>query len=398
MRYVRAGFVVVAAASSITLASCSSAPTGSTPGHRPTTHPGAPASTHPSVAAGAAHGVPALRSRVAPTRLPQPVARPVVLRDARDLTVLGGLDAVDQSTSRVLRIDPATGTVLAHGTLARATHDAGGAVLRGADVVFGGGTATSTATVQAWTPSSGGRVVGHLPAPRSDSSAVAIGATGYLVGGYTGTRWLPDVLATRDGSRFRVVARLPVPVRYAAVTAVGGRIVVAGGVRGNGTSVRLIQAVDPTTGRATVLGRLPRPVAYAAALTLDGHVYIAGGRTEGGVTATIWGMDPTTGTVTAAGDLPMPVADAGAATIGASGYLVGGTGARILRTVVVLRSRTSGTSVGGPKRPSPRTGRNRSVRHRRSSWRQRVRHCRKPCTTPASAITGSKLTSTKPAS
>lgn len=327
----------VAAALPLAVTACGSGPAA---GVGRATGPAGHRST-PTTSGSSRPGAPAvLRARTATARLPAPLARPVVLPDKANLTVLGGLDAADQSTARVLGFDPNTGTVTVRGHLARATHDAAGAVLGGRDVVFGGGTVASTPTVQDWRAGPGGTVIGHLPTPRSDLSAVTVGGTAYLVGGYTGSRWSPTVLATRDGTRFRVVAHLPVPVRYAAVAASAGRIVVAGGVNRDGKDVRAVQEVNLATGRAAVVGRLPRPLAYAAALALGGRVYVAGGQDGAAVTDRVWAVTVATGRVTVAGRLPTPVADAGAATIGATGYLIGGTnGTTTLTTVITLRVR-----------------------------------------------------------
>ena len=64
-------------------------------------------------------------------------------------------------------------------------------------------------------------MVGRLPQPASDVSAAAIGGTAYVVGGFTGARWLNTILAWRPVAPPRVAARLPVALRYAAVTAAG---------------------------------------------------------------------------------------------------------------------------------------------------------------------------------
>ena len=44
--------------------------------------------------------------------------------------------------------------------------------------------------------------MGQLPAVRSDASAVTAGSSAYLIGGYDGSSWNPDVLATQDGQHF----------------------------------------------------------------------------------------------------------------------------------------------------------------------------------------------------
>jgi hypothetical protein len=290
---------------------------------------------------------PALQASIAAGLLPSPVSRAVVLPDGNNLLMLGGLDRAGQSVPGVFLINPDSAAVTRAGSLAQPTHDAAGAVVNGADVVFGGGDVASTAAVQTWRSGTGGGVTGHLPGPLSDLAAATIGGTTYLVGGYNGTRWASSVLATTDGSRFRVAARLAVPVRYPAVAAIDGRIVVAGGL-GTSGDVRAIQEIDPATGRTTLVGSLPTALAHAAALVLGGHLYIAGGESGGSASDQIWAIDPGTGKVTRAGTLPMGIEDAGAATIGSTGYLVGGTARSALDSVVVLRADVAASlSAGG---------------------------------------------------
>ena len=87
-----------------------------------------------------------------------------------------------------------------------------------------------------------------MPQPASDVGAAAIAGTAYVVGGYTGTRWLNTIVAWRPGQRRRVVAHLPQTLRYAAVTAVGGKLVIAGGSLENGTASDAVLASIPATG------------------------------------------------------------------------------------------------------------------------------------------------------
>ena len=119
-------------------------------------------------------------------------------------------------------------------------------------------------------------MVRRLPAPSSDQAAAAIGRTAYIVGGYTGSRWLQTIVAWRPGSAARVVARLPFTVRYAAVTTVGGRLVIAGGSLENGTASSAVLAYRP--GRKVIrIGRLPAPTTHAAAAALGRVAYVIGG-------------------------------------------------------------------------------------------------------------------------
>src|SRR5215472_12035793 len=305
---------VAATAASCTALSC----TGS--------HPASPASyTHEQ--AHAPRRAPAapmtLQIMPAPYQLPAGVSREVVLPGAAGLLIVGGLTPSGASASTVTSLDPVTGATRAAGRLAQATHDAAGLLLDGRAFVLGGGTAGSVPTVQALVPGAQAAVTGALSQARSDSTGVSAGPVGYVVGGYDGTRWNPQVLATRDGRHFRVAARLAVPVRYAASAIADGRIWVFGGQTAAGPT-DVIQRIDPATGAAAVAGHLPRPVQGATVIGLQGQIFLAGGVTAQGTSATVYQFDPVTVRVRVAGELPVPVGYAGEAAIGGAGYLVGG--------------------------------------------------------------------------
>ena len=204
--------------------------------------------------------------------------------------------------------------------------------------VIGGGSAASTDAVQTLGRSGGGSLVGHLPTPRSDLVAAAVGGRVYAMGGYDGTRLSPTVLASRDGRSFSVAARLKVPVRYPAVAAAGGTIYLFGGETSSGQATDAIQAIDASTGRARVLGRLPSPLAHASAVTLGGKPYVLGGTARGTPSDRILTFDPASRRTTPAGRLPEPVTNAAAASIGGRGYLIGGLGpgGAPLRSVVAI--------------------------------------------------------------
>ena len=256
----RAGLALVAL-TGLTLAGPAAAATSH--GHRG----GAPG-RHPAA------GPPAVESGLLPWALAAPISRVVVLPAAGgQLVLLGGLTAAGTSANGVFTLNPASGALASVGTLPAAVHDGAGAVVAGSDVIFGGGSPTTVATVQAFAPvppgaagaSTAGTVIGALPAPRSDDATVSIGRTTYVVGGYDGTNADVAVLATTDGRHFRTVARLRVPVRYPAVAATGGKIYVFGGqaVGGTGQAVDAIQVVDPSTHRVVVGGHLPEASNFA---------------------------------------------------------------------------------------------------------------------------------------
>ncbi len=262
-------------------------------------------------------------------QLAQPASRAVAVNLHGRVVVLGGLTSGDVTTGRVVVINPKTWASKAAGQLTQPVHDASGAALMGRALVFGGGSATEQAGAQAW---SRGRTseVGTLPGPRSDSAAVTIGPTAYVVGGFDGSRMTRDVVATTTGRAFHVVARLRQGVRYPAVAAYNGSIYVFGGqlattegTAGLGQS-RLVQRVNPQTGRTTVTGKLPWRIGHAMAFTMGGRLYVGGGRRGTAATGRIWQVNPATAHLTSAGRLPRPISDSAVVPLGQSVVLVGG--------------------------------------------------------------------------
>jgi N-acetylneuraminic acid mutarotase len=319
--------------------------------------PGSPGSPGGPSSAPSSHGTArsdmALQLMPAPYQLSAAVSREVVLPGPDGLLLLGGLTSHDASTDSVTGLDPATGATRAEGRLPAATHDAAGVFLGGRAYLFGGGTAASVPTIQAFTPAAtlaGGsqaEVVGRLPAARSDASGVTAGSMAYVIGGYDGTSWDPRVLATHDGQHFQTAARLPVPVRYAAVAAAAGEIWVFGGQAPAGAT-DAIQRIGPVTGAATVVGHLPRPLQGATAIVLDGQIYVAGGKSGGFTSSMVYRFDPATAGIAVAAELPVPVAYAAGAVTGGVGYLIGGEdGPRAVPAVTTFRLVRAGQVMPG---------------------------------------------------
>jgi N-acetylneuraminic acid mutarotase len=284
--------------------------------------------------------IPAVEAGLLPWSLDAALSREVVLPGpAEALTVVGGLSVSSTSLDRVFSLDTTNGHVSDLGTLAAGVHDAAGAQLGSKDLIFGGGTPLTVADTEQLSTATGPSAVaatagGRLPQPRSDLSAVTIGSTAYLVGGYDGAHADPQVLATTDGRRFSVVTTLPVPVRYPAVAAFAGKIYAFGGeaVKGaaSGAPVDAVQVVDPVTRTAKEIGHLPHPIMGAAAAVLGGHLYVAGGvvaatgGTNGAAVADVWAFDPATDKMVKAGNLPVPVAYTSVGVVGPRAWLVGG--------------------------------------------------------------------------
>lgn len=286
--------------------------------------------------------------------------------------ILGGLDSTKASVSGVFLLDPASGSLSPAGSLSGPLHDAAATRLGGQVLVFGGGTETSTDTVQSLparptaVEGTTATVVGHLPTVRSDLSAVTIGSKAIVLGGYDGTTPDPAVLQTSDGSHFSPVAELPVAARYVAAVALGGRVYAFGGETANGGATDAIQEVDPARGAAHVIGHLPQAVSHAAAVVLGGSAFILAGEASGAPTDRAWRFDPASGKVTPAHRLPLAVSGGAATSVGHGAYLVGGTGAggEALSTVVALGLRHVAAAKSSTKRssvqaspPAPFTGR-----------------------------------------
>ena len=326
--------------------------------------------------------LPAVESGLLPWKLSAPLSREVAAAGPGGrLLVLGGLTSSGASASRVMAINTRSGAARRIGTLASPLHDAGGTSLGGHEVIFGGGAATSVATVQRFTTGTAA-TVGALPAVRSDLAAVTIGPTAYVVGGYNGTQPDSGVLATTDGKRFRTVAALRVPVRYPAVAAIGSNIYVFGGdgVTGPqaGKPVDTIQVIDPATRSVSIAGHLPEPLAGAAAVTIAGQVFLAGGdstvrqhRTPGvgstqfgsvpagpGFTvSTIWAFNPASNRLLPAGHLQVPVSHAGVTVIGSTAWIAGGESRGTpVAAVQMFRPNTAFGRAGAPGAGSPYFG------------------------------------------
>jgi hypothetical protein len=288
-------------------------------------HHGATPATPPPSAAPASPA--RIIAATAPWRLTAPRSRAAAVTLDGRILVLGGL-AGGASTASVLSIDPSMGAVEHAGALAQAVHDTAAAVVDGHVDVFGGGAAASTNAVQGY-DSGVSRVIGRLPRPRSDLTAVVVGSTAYIVGGFDGSRVSPYVLATGDGSSFRIAGTLATGVRYPAVAALGSVIYIAGGSTATTESsaadqVDLVQAFDTTTGKASIVAHLPHALAHASAFELGGQIFVAGGVEGRTPLAAIYRIDTQSGTITQPAALPGPRSDAAEVTVGGTAWLLGG--------------------------------------------------------------------------
>jgi hypothetical protein len=270
-----------------------------------------------------------------PYKLPVPVEREVAVVRNGGILLAGGLNAGGGSTNGVFRMNPITGALSSLGTVPLAFHDAAGAVLGSGLFIFGGGAATSSASVQRFDLGTRtGRVVATLPRALSDIAAASTSNGVYLVGGYDAHVPRREIYRTTDGTHFTLAGRLPVGLRYPAVTAVGTNVVIAGGTSSRGASDQ-VYLFDTRTGVVRQLGRLPAATAHAQALTLGGSVYILGGvDTSGNVTGAITKIDARSRRI-----VPVPgfAAVSDAATVTLQGYALVIGGATSAGTTAAIR-------------------------------------------------------------
>jgi hypothetical protein len=284
---------------------------------------------------------PKLILRTSPHRLPEAISgEAAVAGPGGGVLSIGGLDSSTVSTTGVVELRPSSGIARSYGSLAQPLHDAAAAVVDGRTLAFGGGAATTIASVESLTPAGKGSIIGQLPQARSDLSAVSVGSRAYVLGGYDGTAPVADVLETKDGRTFNRIASLPVPVRYAAVALRAHVIYAFGGELASGRDSDAIQAIDVGTEHARLLGHLPRARSHASAVALGGRIYVLGGRSGGVPSDGIVAFNPTSGRAeTTAAKLPHAVTNAAAAVAHDTGFLIGGLGANgtALDSVITIR-------------------------------------------------------------
>jgi hypothetical protein len=236
--------------------------------------------------------------------------------------LIGGIDEAESSLASVVNANGLQASIA--GTLPAALHDACASFVDGAAYLFGGGVVSSFAQIARISANGASQPAGRLPTPASDVACATIGATVYIVGGYTGVMPLRTILAWRPGGQVRVAGLLPKPLRYTALAAVGGQLVIAGGTSGE-TASRDVYRFDPITGKLTITGLLPRPLTHAAAAALNGTVFVFGGRgsSQTSQTRRILAI-PASGKVEQVGVLPVGLSDLAAVSLAGHIVIAGG--------------------------------------------------------------------------
>lgn len=300
------------------------------------------------------------------------------------LVIAGGLES-SGTTSSVYTLDTTNGSQVLSVHTQVPVHDTSSAIINGNMEIFGGGSANSVNSVQSMPASSlaGFSTTSTLPDLRSDSTAVSIGNTSYIIGGYNGVQADPQVLETTDGKVFNSIGDLPIPVRYTTAAYINGLIYVFGGMAINGPNagnpINSVQIINPVNHQITVAAwKLPEPLEAASAMVLNNELFIAGGQTNtlqpinvgigttqvSGISTTgsdtsgaIWAVDTVNGKFLNAGVLQAPVSNAGVAVIGSTAWLIGGeNNNNIVSTVQIIKPNTLFGIAGTPGAGSPYYG------------------------------------------
>src|SRR5690242_18303050 len=132
--------------------------------------------------------------RTAQGRLPQPLSGQAAAPGAGSVLAIGGADAADSSVTTVSQVSRHGVVVRSSGALSAPLHDAAAATLGSTTLVFGGGALATVDTVEALAPGRRARIIGQLPSPRSDVSAVTIAGRAFVLGGFDGSTTVAPVL------------------------------------------------------------------------------------------------------------------------------------------------------------------------------------------------------------
>lgn len=224
---------------------------------------------------------------------------PVAVHDAAGAR-LGGVPTVfgggSSGSVATIQQDGGAGPARA-GALAVPTSDAAAVTTASGVVLVGGYDGTRTlGQVLLITGPGQVRTLGALPTPVRYPAVAVVGSGAgqrvLVIGGESGGA-ATDVVQQIDPATgaVSVVGRLPAPRTQASALVLGGRLFVFGGAHSGVTGARVFADVlrwEPARRGFVPAGRLPYPVADAAATTLDGRTgYLIGGESPARVASTI---------------------------------------------------------------------------------------------------------------
>jgi len=215
-------------------------------------------------------------------RLPEsfpPVTSPALAARGGELVVIGGQLAAGGATTRVIAVEPGTGT---------------------------------------WTS------LAPLPVALGAATAQAIGSDIYVAGGLDGSASHAELWVLRAGaSAWSPAASMSSARHGAASTVIGDRLFVFGGMR-DGAALALAEVYDPSTNEWTALAPLPAPVSFPSATAARSLAVVLAGDAGSSPAAPAWLYDPGTDTWSALPPAPRPRTGAAATRLGDVVYVLGG--------------------------------------------------------------------------
>ncbi len=315
----------------------------------------------------------AAESGLLPYRLNNSLSREAVFSTGTNqVLIAGGLNSSNLTTASMENLNLITGQQSSAGNLTTPVHDSAYATVGSNQIIFGGGSSNSNSIVQTVSGTSS-QTIAALNQLRSDSSAVTVNGTTYIIGGYDGTAADSNILATNDGKNFINFANLIVPVRYAAVTYYNNIIYVFGGLAVSGQNagkpVNDVQAINTGTHQVSLLStKLPQNLSGAIAVNINNEIFLAGGQSDhmqtyqtgmgttqvSGINYTstdtssaIYVFNPLTDALLNAGSLQVPIANAGVVVNNGRAWIIGGESDNQVENIVQMIVPNNGFGQAG---------------------------------------------------
>ena len=193
----------------------------------------------------------------------------------------GGTGATPPITNIVQAVSDAGGNAQNVGALPQPRADLGAAVVDNTAYVVAGSQETQNffPSVLASTDGATWRAAGTITQPVRYPAVTASNGAVYIIGGVTSAGTDTTAVQRYDPKTgtTTVIGQLPAPTSHASAVALGTSIYVLGGFVNNTVSNQVIR-VDLGTGAVSQAGTLPAPLSDAAVATIGSSAYLAGGQ------------------------------------------------------------------------------------------------------------------------
>jgi N-acetylneuraminic acid mutarotase len=198
------------------------------------------------------------------------------------IVVFGGGGPSENGTADVQAV-LATGATTVVGRLPQRRSDHVAAIVGSTIYVLGGFDGTNIVPdVLSTTDGTSFTKVGALPVPVRYPAVAVVGKYVYLFGGVSNSQAGVDTAAVQrlDSATgaIETVSRLPTSLSHASAVVLGGSVYLLGGYVDNTKLSNQILRFDPASGTATSVGTLPAPRSDAAAVVIRDRGYLVGGQ------------------------------------------------------------------------------------------------------------------------